>query len=184
VTLLPRIAPTEFDPEWRGGLVHGSVHDESAHALGGVAGHAGLFSTAEDLYVFCREWLPPDDGQRTMEDSRIMPSHRRSSFVYRPLLKEQTIALATTNHTPQLNAACGLGWMLDRPNFMGTAPPGTFGHTGFTGPAMVVVPQQQAIVVVLSNRVHPRRGQPDHHHVTAEIVRAALADTQEHSSRQ
>ncbi len=44
--LLPRIAPTEIDEGWRGGLVHGSVHDESAHALGGVAGHAGLFSTA------------------------------------------------------------------------------------------------------------------------------------------
>src|SRR5206468_12972222 len=53
----PRIAPTEIDEGWRGGLVHGSVHDESAHALGGVAGHAGLFSTAADLYVFCRMWL-------------------------------------------------------------------------------------------------------------------------------
>ena len=48
--LLGRIAPTERDEEWRGALVHGSVHDESTHALGGVAGHAGLFSTAADLY--------------------------------------------------------------------------------------------------------------------------------------
>ena len=55
--LLPRIAPTERDQEWRGALVHGSVHDESTHALGGVAGHAGLFSTAADLHVFCRMWL-------------------------------------------------------------------------------------------------------------------------------
>src|SRR5262249_35015617 len=55
--LLPRIAPTEIDEAWRGALIHGGVHDESAHALGGVAGHAGLFSTAEDLLVFCRMWL-------------------------------------------------------------------------------------------------------------------------------
>ncbi len=47
--LRSEIAPTEWDDQWRGGLVHGSVHDESAHALGGVAGHAGLFSSADDI---------------------------------------------------------------------------------------------------------------------------------------
>jgi CubicO group peptidase (beta-lactamase class C family) len=57
---------------------------------------------------------------------------------------------------------------------MGAAPPGSFGHTGFTGPAIVVVPQRQLIVTVLSNRVYPRRGRPEHHPVTAAIVSAAL----------
>jgi CubicO group peptidase (beta-lactamase class C family) len=65
--------------------------------------------------------------------------------------------------------------MLDRPNFMGAAPTGSFGHTGFTGPAMVVVPGQRLIVVLFSNRVYPRRRAFEHHPVTAAIVRVALA---------
>jgi CubicO group peptidase (beta-lactamase class C family) len=180
--LRPRIAPTELDQEWRGALVHGSVHDESTHALGGVAGHAGLFSTAADMYAFCRSWLQQDDGpfdyaqgrRWTMDDKLHSASHRLSSIAYRPLLKPETVALATTNHTPGLNAACGLGWMLDRPNFMGDAPAGTFGHTGFTGPAIVGVPERRQIVVLFSNRVYPRRRAFEHHPVTAAIVRAAL----------
>jgi CubicO group peptidase (beta-lactamase class C family) len=67
--------------------------------------------------------------------------------------------------------------MIDRPNFMGHAPAGTFGHTGFTGPALVLVSQERLIVVVLSNRIYPRRRPPpfEHHAVTAAIVNAALA---------
>lgn len=155
--LLARIAPTEFDQEWRGCLVHGAVHDESAYALGGVAGHAGLFSTASDLWRFCRAWLPP------------MHNHAIA-----PLLQPETIILATTNHTPGLTHACGLGWMIDRTNFMGAAPAGSYGHTGFTGPALVIIPQERIIIVILSNRVHPRRSAPRHHAVTAAIVAATL----------
>jgi CubicO group peptidase (beta-lactamase class C family) len=159
--LLGRIAPTERDEEWRGALVHGSVHDESTHALGGVAGHAGLFSTAPDLMAFCRAWLVADD--------------RRSARDERPFLAPETVLRATANQTAGLHAACGLGWMLDRPNFMGVAPAGSFGHTGFTGPAMIVVPGRRLIVVLLSNRVYPRRRAFEHHPVTAAIVGAALA---------
>jgi serine-type D-Ala-D-Ala carboxypeptidase len=151
--LRDRIAPTEHDERWRGVLVHGSVHDESAHALGGVAGHAGLFSTAADLHRFCLAWLEPS----------------ASGF-----LSTTTIARATVNHTAGLNLACGLGWMLDRPNFMGSAPAGSYGHTGFTGPALVVVPKRRLVVVLLSNRVFPRRGPPQHHPVTAAVVNALL----------
>jgi CubicO group peptidase (beta-lactamase class C family) len=180
--LLSRIAPTEIDTTWRGGLVHGSVHDESAYALGGVAGHAGLFSTAEDLYQFCRIWL---DSRPTTNDQRPLAEHDRndpvalSSSVYERILHRETIALAITNHTSKLNLACGLGWMLDRPNFMGRAPAGSFGHTGFTGPALVVVPSEGLIVVVLSNRVYPQRRPPpfQHHVVTAALVDAALSKT-------
>jgi CubicO group peptidase (beta-lactamase class C family) len=189
-TLLPRIAPTEIDTTWRGGLVHGSVHDESAHALGGVAGHAGLFSTAKDLYRFCQMWLgdrPTTNDQRPMarygdNDPVISsPCHLAtlSSSPHDQILRPETIALATANYTPNLNLACGLGWMLDRPNFMGRAPAGSFGHTGFTGPALVVVPREQLIVVALSNRVYPQRRPPpfEHHAVTAAIVDAALSKT-------
>lgn len=173
--LRPRIAPTEIDEEWRGALVHGSVHDESAHALGGVAGHAGLFSTAGDLHTFCLNWLPAmSEVGLPMLDR---PDANHSSDIQHPtssMLQDKTIALATSNQTPELQVACGLGWMIDRPNFMGAAPAGSFGHTGFTGPAVVVVPQRRLVVSVLSNRVYPRRGQPTHHPITAAIVDAAL----------
>jgi serine-type D-Ala-D-Ala carboxypeptidase len=156
-----RIAPTERDEEWRGALIHGSVHDESTHALGGVAGHAGLFSTAADVSTFCRMWL-----------DAIADLPAQSA----PFLRSDTARLAVSNQTAGLHAACGLGWMLDRPNFMGAAPTGSFGHTGFTGPAMIVVPERRLIVVLLSNRVYPRRRAFEHHPITAAIVRAALAN--------
>lgn len=153
--LRERIAPTEIDSEWRGRLVHGSVHDESAHALGGIAGHAGLFATAADLLTFCQMW----------QHARTQPM----------LLSPPTAQRATTNQTAALNAACGLGWMIDRPNFMGRAPTGSFGHTGFTGPAMICIPGRNISIVILSNRVHPHRGPATHHAVTAAIVEAVLA---------
>ena len=157
--LLPRIAPTEHDDTWRGRLIHGSVHDESTHALGGVAGHAGLFSTATDIFQFCQHWLDMlTGGART------------------GLLSHQTARLATTNQIPGRALACGLGWMIDRANFMGAAPTGSFGHTGFTGPAMTVVPSRETVVVVFNNRVYPQRGLPEHHSVIADITGAALAD--------
>jgi CubicO group peptidase (beta-lactamase class C family) len=183
--LLPRIAPTEIDESWRGGLVHGSVHDESAHALGGVAGHAGLFSTAADLYRFCGMWLLAVSSQQSAVSSQRPEDYLATADWRLPtgdcrlatgesFLTEETARLATTNHTRGLNMGCGLGWMIDRPNFMGGAPAGTFGHTGFTGPALVVAPQERLIVVVLSNRVYPQRGPPEHHTAIAAIVGAAL----------
>jgi CubicO group peptidase (beta-lactamase class C family) len=166
--LLWRIAPTERDEEWRGALVHGSVHDESAHALGGVAGHAGLFSTAADVSRFCRAWL---DAIADLPAQPAIGNRQPALF-----LRSNTARLALSNHTAGLHAACGLGWMLDRPNFMGATPTGSFGHTGFTGPAMIVVPEQRLIVVLLSNRVYPRRRAFEHHPITSAIVRAALAN--------
>jgi CubicO group peptidase (beta-lactamase class C family) len=166
--LLGRIAPTERDEEWRGVLVHGIVHDESAYTLGGVAGHAGLFSTAADLSMFCLAWI------EAIADCRLQFVDWAGNSA--PFLRSDTARLAIGNHTVGLQAACGLGWMLDRPNFMGAAPPGSFGHTGFTGPAMIVVPGCRLIVVLLSNRVYPRRRAFEHHLVTAAILRAALAN--------
>jgi CubicO group peptidase (beta-lactamase class C family) len=163
--LLPRIAPTEVDESWRGGLVHGTVHDESAHALGGIAGHAGLFSTASDLLLFCRAWLDAlgDDGE--IPAGGAQPNH---------LLHPATARQALTNQTIGLHLGCGMGWMIDRPNFMGAAPAGSAGHTGFTGPAVVLAHMAGIIVVVLSNRVYPKRGLSAHHPVIAAIVSAAL----------
>lgn len=162
--LRPQIAPTEWDHEWRGGLVQGIVHDESACALGGVAGHAGLFSTAADLERLLRLWL------------------QGGSFAGRQLLRESTVAAALRDYTAGLPSASGrplhsgLGWMLDRDNFMGAAPAGSFGHTGFTGPAIVGIPARRLALVILSNRTYPRRTPPPyrHHRVTADLVEYAL----------
>lgn len=161
-------APTEWDTEWRGTLVQGVVHDESTFALGGVAGHAGLFSTATDLWRFAQMWL----------DQGVMQQRR--------FLRAATVALATRDHTRELAQAaggtaqageealrCGLGWMLERPTFMGQAPADTYGHTGFTGPALAIVPSERLIVVVLSNRTYPRRTPPQHHAITAAVLAAA-----------
>lgn len=161
----PRIAPTEWDTDWRDGLVHGSVHDESAHALGGVAGHAGLFSVAADLLRFAHCWLAGGE----LEGRR--------------LLYPTTVALATRDYTAGLESPIagqsyhsGLGWMIDRRGFMGAAPTGAYGHTGFTGPALVLAPHHRLAVIILSNRTYPRRTPPPypHHAVTAAVVNAAL----------
>ncbi len=169
--LLPRIAPTEWDDEWRGGLVHGTVHDESAHALGGVAGHAGMFGTAAEVGAFCLAWLGAIADRQAPCFARRA---RAISPLQDPILRPETARRAVANQTPGLSVACGLGWMLDRPYFMGGAPTSSFGHTGFTGTAMVAVPARELVVVVLSNRVYPRRGLPEHHAVTAAVVEAAL----------
>jgi serine-type D-Ala-D-Ala carboxypeptidase len=151
--LLERIVPTERC-DWRGGLVRGGVHDESAHALGGVAGHAGLFSTARDLWRFARMWLNQGllDGQRH--------------------LSAASVAEATRVQTPRaaLGSACGLGWMVERPAFMGAEYAGAYGHTGFTGPILLVHPRRRLIFVLLCNRTYPRR-----HPVRTHALMAAIA---------
>jgi CubicO group peptidase (beta-lactamase class C family) len=149
-----RIAPSEIDEAWRGGLVHGKVHDESCYALGGVAGHAGLFSTAYDLLRFCEAWLA------------YQP----------PLISEGLARDAVTNQTPNLRLACGYGWMLDRVSFMGQHAASGFGHTGFTGPAIIALQDYNCCVVVLCNRTYPRRAAALHHGYIAQIVDAVVAE--------
>lgn len=162
--LRERIAPTEWDHEWRGGLVWGSVHDESAAALGGVAGHAGLFSAAADLERFLRLWL------------------QSGAWGNRQILRAATVAAALRDYTGTLPSLSGrpspggLGWMLDRDYVMGMAPAGSFGHTGFTGPAIIGVPARDLAFVILSNRTYPRRAPPPykHHAVSAAVLTALL----------
>lgn len=162
--LRPRIVPTEWDEAWRSTLVWGTVHDESAAALGGVAGHAGLFGTADDLGRFVQMWLHGGslDGVRLLSPATVAEATR-----FQPM----HLDMQTT--PPPLR--CGLGWMINRESFMGYTPAGTYGHTGFTGPVVVVVPQHQLGMVLLSNRTYPRRGERTHLPVTAAVVAAALA---------
>lgn len=118
------------------GMLRGIVHDENAWALGGVAGHAGLFSTGRDLAVFCRALL----SGGSYGPARILGS----DFVELML-------------TPP-----GLGFAVDQPWFMGElAGRGAAGHTGFTGTSVVLDPATGSFLVLLSNAVHPRRRPAD-----------------------
>jgi uncharacterized protein YbbC (DUF1343 family)/CubicO group peptidase (beta-lactamase class C family) len=146
--LRPRIAPTErCDPlAWPctrpdAPFLRGVVHDPTSRRMGGVAGHAGLFSTAADLSIFCRMLL--HDG--TLNGVRI--------------LSPATIAKMTAPATPPGMADVrGLGWDIDSvysSNRGELFPIGSYGHTGFTGTSLWLDPSSGSYVIFLSNRVHP-----------------------------
>lgn len=126
---------------WRKGLIRGQVHDGNAWHLGrGVAGHAGLFSTATDLARFGLAVL---NGGR-LGRVRVLP--------------EDIVAESLRNQTPGLDPGPrGLGWTLKGWPFIGTkASSSAFGHTGFTGCSLLVDPVRRLVVVLMTNRVHPR----------------------------
>lgn len=141
-----RIAATEYQPYAGRGMVHGEVHDENAWSLGGVAGHAGVFSTAADLAVLCQSLL--NGGE----------------YRGRRILRPETVRAMLVNHNAPLEQAYpesdrGLGFELNKHWYMtGLSSPVAFGHTGFTGTSIVVDPLSHSFVILLSNRVHPDRG--------------------------
>ena len=136
--LRPRIAPTQELP---GGPLRGTVHDPSARRMGGVAGHAGVFSTAADLAQFARMFL--NGGE--LDGVRV--------------LQAETVRQMTSVQSPAgVLARRGLGWDLDsgysRPRGM-VFPLGSYGHTGFTGTLLWIDPFSQTFVILLTNRLHP-----------------------------
>src|SRR5208282_1284107 len=135
---LPRIAPTEVvhGRPWRG-----VVHDPTARHIGGVAGHAGLFTTAADLARYARMLLHLGelDGVR--------------------IFKPETVRLMTSAQTPpEISARRGLGWDIDSA-YSGPRgdlfPIGSYGHTGWTGGSLWIDPLSKTFVIFLSNRNHP-----------------------------
>ena len=195
-----RIAPTEVGeayearmaresggrhPERRmGATIRGEVHDGNAHyALGGVSGHAGLFSTAADLAVYCQLWL------------------NGGTYGARRYFGPATLAAAMRDQTAALNEARGLGWAAFDPDPLGRRArwlaaggdpalasggpassgellgAGSVGHTGFTGTSLWLDPSRELLVVLLTNRVHPdaanlgiRRVRPRFHNAVAAAV--------------
>ncbi|WP_371856774.1 serine hydrolase domain-containing protein [Gandjariella thermophila] len=135
------IAATEFESDPPRGLVWGEVHDENAWALGGVAGHAGVFSTADDLAVL---------GQALL-DGGSYAGHR--------ILRPDTVREMLTDYNGAFPGdAHGLGFELDQRWYMGALTgPRTAGHTGFTGTTLVIDPASRSIAILLTNRVHPNR---------------------------
>ena len=134
-----RTAPTELDA-WRGRLLVGEVHDENAHALGGVAGHAGLFGTAAAVGDYARHLLQILDG-------------RTGAF------RRETLATFITRDPGVPGSSRALGWdtMLPTSSCGTRMSPRAFGHTGFTGTSLWIDPDRGVYVVFLTNRVHPTR---------------------------
>lgn len=137
-----RIVPTEIDPA-RGGLLRGIVHDERAANLGGVAGHAGLFSTARDLGRFARAVLGHGGGG----SDRV--------------LSRASVRLMAQRQWQDDDGEYGLGWDRLRPRYMdGLDDADALGHTGFTGTSLVISPRRDLAMILLTNRVHPTRSDP------------------------
>lgn len=138
-----RIAPTQYDEQHH--MLLGVVHDPTARRMGGVAGHAGLFSTANDVAIFAQSLLDRLQG-------------RASKFP----LNLVTLEKMTTPQQPATGVALrGLGWDIESPfssNRGELFPVGSFGHTGFTGTSIWIDPWSDTYVVFLSNRVHPNGG--------------------------
>ena len=131
-----RVAPTEVSPP-RGYPLQGQVHDENAYALGGVAGHAGLFGTADDLAVFAQMMLNGGiyDGMRIVSDSTVRLFTQRAA------------------------GSRALGWeMAEGRHGAGEyLSPTAYGHVGFTGTSIWIDPQRDMFVILLTNRVHAAR---------------------------
>ncbi len=131
----PEIAPTQYDEHEK--MLRGVVHDPTSRRMGGVAGHAGLFSTADDLSKF---------AQALLNGSKILSA----------LTVEK---MTTPQQPPSSQVLRGLGWDIDSPfssNRGDLLPVGSFGHTGFTGTSLWIDPITRTYIILLTNSVHPR----------------------------
>jgi uncharacterized protein YbbC (DUF1343 family) len=135
---LPKIAPTQYDENEH--MLWGVVHDPTARRMGGVAGHAGLFSTGDDLAKFAQTLLDGGDG----------------------ILSELTVEKMTRPEQPPAAPVLrGFGWDIDSPlssNRGDLLPVGSYGHTGWTGTSIWVDPTTETYIILLTNAVHPRGG--------------------------
>lgn len=182
--LLARVAPTERvrgmrsylggqgDPTADGErMLRGEVHDPTANRMGGVAGHAGLFTTADDLAIFCQMIL---NG-----------GHYNHTRILSPL---GVAAMTRPRAVTEEGDARGLGWDIASSfsaNRGDLFPPGSFGHTGFTGTSIWLDPASETFVVFLSNRVHPE-GKGDVGSLrsrVASIVASSVTDTKVEQAR-
>ena len=154
---IDEIVPSEIDP-WRGGIVRGEVHDESAWKLQPRAvGSAGLFSTVDDILLFMDHLLKSFSG-----DSGA-------------LFTSEIIQMIITNQLLKTCGECtGLGWELNQKSFMGKCTtPSMFGKTGFTGCSIVADPVSNRAAVILSNHIFPKRRSD---RIAINAVRRAFAE--------
>ncbi len=159
-SLKHRIAATEYQPWTDRGMVQGTVHDENAYCLGGVAGHAGVFSTAKDMAVLAQTIL----NGGTYNDTRIL-----SPASTRELMTNYNQKFPGHDH--------GLGFELNQRWYMdGLTSPVSMGHTGYTGPDIVIDPLSHSFAILMANRVHPTRdwgtNNPSRRAVARDVARA------------
>ena len=137
------IAPTEMDTVYRKRLLQGEVHDENTHLMGGVSGHAGVFSTAEDIAKYAQMFVNGGlwKGRRFFKASQVQD-------------------FTTLQNIPQ-GSEMALGWDTPSQNGQSIAgdyfTPGSYGHLGFTGTSLWIDPNKEIVIVLLTNRVHPSR---------------------------
>jgi beta-glucosidase-like glycosyl hydrolase/CubicO group peptidase (beta-lactamase class C family) len=153
---LARIAPTEFDSVFRMRHVHGDVHDENAFALGGVAGHAGLFSSLRDLASFAQMML----GGGELAGARLVGEAIVDTFTVR---QSDASSRALGWDTPSDRSSAG-DWFSAR----------SFGHTGFTGTSLWIDPDRDVYVILLTNRVNPTRANQRHVTLRRDIADAVI----------
>jgi CubicO group peptidase (beta-lactamase class C family) len=179
-SLLPRIAPTARDEE--GKLLRGTVHDTTARRMGGVAGHAGVFSTAHDVSIYAQALLDrlagrPSSFPLTQATLQLMTSPQQPGRTAQQLeaANDATREAVATNpntadpllapHYPAITGQNlrGFGWDIDTrlstPRGL-VFPVGSFGHTGFTGTTLWIDPGSDTYVVLLSNSIHVRGSPP------------------------
>lgn len=139
-SLSARFVTTEVYPERTG---FGTVHDENAHSMGGVSGHAGLFSTAADLMKYCSAVL----NRGEFRGARILSARVADEMV--------------RQRRPAIGGTYGLGWQLHTGTYVGPFgdlfPVWSFGHTGFTGTMLWMDRKSGVSSILLTNRVHPTR---------------------------
>jgi CubicO group peptidase (beta-lactamase class C family) len=139
------IAPTENDTWYRGRVVQGQIHDENTYAMGGIAGHAGVFSTAGDLVQFARRWL-----FASPTDSVFINSTTAKAFVTIQNKTQSSRAIGWNTNDPEAR-----GW--GDGGMCGTLSPRTFLHTGFTGTMLCADPDRGIAAVLLANRIYTTR---------------------------
>jgi CubicO group peptidase (beta-lactamase class C family) len=185
---LPRIAPTARDEEGRGEpgsnpdidyLLRGTVHDPTARRMGGVAGHAGVFSTARDIGVYAQALLDrlagrPSKFPLAQATLQLMTTPQQPGHSAQQLQAANVAAREAAVATPdpllapeypaiQGQVLRGLGWDIDSGHSWPRGaifPVGSFGHTGFTGTSVWVDPGSDTFVILLTNAIHVRGSRP------------------------
>jgi CubicO group peptidase (beta-lactamase class C family) len=148
--------PTEVDSAFRRQLLHGTVHDEGAALLGGLSGHAGLFGSANDVAKLAQTYAWGGRyGNQQVFGKEILADWTRCQFCPD---NRRGLAFDRPAADPTVNSAK-------------STSPSSFGHTGYTGTYFWVDPQQELVVVLLTNRVHPTR---NNNKLTELSVRSAL----------
>jgi beta-N-acetylhexosaminidase len=159
--IIHRIAPTEVDTVFRKRHVRGQVHDENAFALGGVAAHAGLFSSARDMAIFAQLML------------------NRGFFGGHRYIDPATVDLFTRRQGVGTRA---LGWDMPDANSSAGArlSARAYGHTGFTGTSIWIDPEHELFIVLLTNRVNPTRDNQRHVAMRRDVTDAVIAAITDH----